>query len=208
MRNLNYHKIYLFDSIEQSNPLKEFLYFLKYNQVSPIHFSYSSDTDTLHTDLSVTENFTLDAIPRSLIRDNENNLVTFLSELENPYLKDLVFHIGDLKRNIKELTYEQLKITSIAKAILSPSTYILLDSPDKNLSAEILALVKECLSFENQKNNRSILLRSHRKILWPDIITNIVTKNESHQYIVTKNPLQRSSEMHKNHRFSLKKVAS
>ena len=208
LRRLNYHKIYLFDSINQTNPLKEFLYFLKFNHVSPIDFSYSSQADTLHPNLSVTENFSLDAIPKSLIRDNENNLLTFLSEIENPYLKDLILLIGDLKQKVHHLNNEQIKIASLTKAILSPSAYILLDSPDKSLSTDVLGLLKDCLCYENQKNNRSILLNSHRQILWPDIITNIVTKNEQHQFIVTKNPLLKIVDSSKNNRFSLKKVAS
>jgi ABC-type branched-subunit amino acid transport system ATPase component len=208
LRKLNYHKIYLFESINTSNPLKEFIYFLKFNKVTPIDFSYSSEGDTLHSNLSITENFTLDAVPKSLIRDNENNLVEFISNLENPFLKELITYIGDLKKGIHELTKQQLKITSLTKAILSPSTYIFLNCPDKDLNPKLLALVKDCLQYENQKNNRSIFLRSHRQILWPDMIENIVVKNESHQYIVTKNPLLKVVESTKQHRFSLVRKAS
>ncbi len=185
-------KVYFFESINKQsnqNTLKEFLYFLKSEGKNRIDFSYSASKNALHADLSIQENYILDAIPKSLIRDNENNLQEFLKGLENPHLKVLVTSLGDLNRKVKSLTLAEKKIASLTKTILSTSKYIFLEAPEVNLSFNQLETVKDCLRYEAQKKGRTVLLKSIKKVLWPEIITDIVSKNEKSQFIITKNSL-------------------
>lgn len=192
LRKISKNRIYLFETnsfSNQSNTLKEFIYFLKYTGISNIDFSFSSSRDSLHSQLSIKENFTLDSIPTSLIKDSDNNVLDFLTQLKNPYLKELIVELGDLDRKTSELTKAEINLASIIKAVLSLSDYIFLEKPEDSLSKETLNLIKNCMNFESIERDRSVLIKSSRRVLWPDIVTNIVSKNKNFEYIVTKNPL-------------------
>lgn len=192
LKKLARHRIYLFEPNTisvQSNTLKEFIYFLKYIGNSQINFSFSSQLDTLHPELTIKENFSLDSIPTSLIKDNDNNVFDFLTQLQNPYLKELINEIGDLDRKVVELTKSEIGLTSIVKSVLSLSDYIFLNNPELHMTPSVLNTIKKCMNFEATERDRSILIKSSRRVLWPDIVTIIVSKNIKLEFIVTKNPL-------------------
>ena len=195
---LNNCKIYFFEktivSQYDANPLKEFLYFLKYKGHDFINFSFSADKNCLHDNLSVKENFILDAIPTSLIKDGENNLNDFIERIGNPHVRELILLIGNLNEKIHNLPEEKKKLVSLTKAIISQSQFMFLDTPDNNISNETLQIVKKCVHHEAKLNNRIILIKSDRKILWPDIVTNIITKNKDFTYSISKNPLLKSNQ--------------
>lgn len=207
LKKISKHRIYLFEpnSIsKQSNTLKEFIYFLKYVGITNIDFSFSSRKDSLHSGLSIKENFTLDSIPTSLIKDSDNNVLDFLTQLENPYLKELIKLLGDLDRKISDLSDSEITLTSVVKAVLSISDYIFLDRPEANLSKATLNLVKNCMNFEAIERDRAVLIKSSRRVFWPDIVTNIVSKNDKYEFIVTKNPLnQINKNIHTREKLSL-----
>ena len=214
LAKLNNSKIYFFESGQESNntnTLKEFIYFLKFIGHKTIDFSYSNDRETLHRNLNIKKNFELDAIPKSLIKDSENNLNDFLKQIRNPYLKDLIQDLGDLGKNINELSDKELKLTSIVKAILSTSNFIFLESPEKNLDNETLTKIKNCIHFESIEEDRTILIKSERRILWPDIVSNIVSKDEKFRFHNIKNPLNnsqnRSLQFSRSKKTNLKKVS-
>ena len=207
-------KIYFFENGGSNlitNSLKEFIYFLKYQGHSVIDFSYSNGEDTLHRNLNIKRNFELDAIPKSLIKDSENNLTDFLNDLENPYLKELISDLGDLSKTINELKPFEIKLASVIKAVLSPSYYIFLDSPEKSLTPETMSKLKNCIYYEANVEERVVLMKSDRRILWPDIVSNIISKDEKHRYHNIKNPLNSNSKIglhFKNTRKSTSKKAS
>jgi len=216
LKRANSNRIYFFDQNDQNqffqNTLKEFIYFLKFKGVhSNIDFSYSHFDDTLHCHLSIKDNFILDSIPTSLIKDSEINLVEFIKSLQNHHLKELIFKLGDLKQPISQLSKEQKKLTSIIKVILSQSQYLFLDNPDELISKEDLDQVKKCIRYEVKNNNRIVLIKSKRKILWPEIVTNIVSKDENRNYVDSPNPLFENEPEHKtshSYSFTLNKKVS
>lgn len=192
LRKLTSAKIYFFENDGKqaaTNTLKEFIYFLKFTGRTNIDFSYAAERDSLHQELNIKENFELDSIPSSLIKDSENNVLDFLNQLENPHLKELITELGDLNRKVKNLNSKEVKLTAVIKAILSMSEFIFLEAPESNITANTLNKIKDCIQFEAVERERTVLIKSSRRILWPDVITNIISKNESHQYINTKNPL-------------------
>lgn len=185
-------KIYFFESTQQiaaQNTLKEFLYFLKFIGHNRIDFSYSAATNALHQNLSIKENYILDAIPKSLIKDNENNVQDFLGKLDNPFLKELIAELGDLTKAVSSLSSSELKLASFTKTILSSSQFILFEAPEKGLIKSELNLVKKCIEFEAIEKSRIVLIKSSQQILWPEIITHIVSKDENQNFLSSKNPL-------------------
>lgn len=206
IHKIHSRKIYLFDyasSKHGNNTLKEFIYFIKSRGISEnIDFSYSNSNDSLHCHLSVKENLILDSIPTSLIKNSELNLNQFLNSLNNKFIKYLFELVGDLNQPVSQLNRKQIKIASIIKVILSNSKYIFLNNPDEFLEANELEYIKQSLYYEADSNKRIIMFKSQRKILWPEIVTNIITKGEKLNFIDTVNPLSVSQESSLNHEYT------
>ena len=216
VKKLNYHSIYIFDenrNSKTSNSLKEFIYYLKFKgQSGVIDFTYSCDKDSLHQGLTIKENFILDAIPTSLIKDSENNLNEFLSKIRNPYLAELIETLGPLNQKIESLNKATLKLTSIIKALLSQSEYVFLVTPEADQDFQAIKTLKKCIEFEVDNNLRKFLIKPRNKDSWMDISTHIITKCEnSHGYNDTPNPLKKLAsvkEFKPTYDFKLLKKAS
>ena len=193
---VNIHNIYLFDENQprfgKTNPLREFVNFLKNSQQDGqkvrFDFSYSCDNDSLHQSLSIKENFILDAVPKSLIRDGEDNFNQFLHTLKNPHLKKLITHFSDISEKVCHLNKEELKLTSIMKSLLSQSEYIFLLTPDMHLSNEVLTLIKQAIQFEVYNRHRKVYIKASNRDIWLDIAGHIISKHRYH-FSCQENPL-------------------
>mgnify|MGYP003718815807 CR=1 FL=1 len=189
------NQIFLFDRETQDsrrdNALKEFLKFLKFmTKKTTIDFCYSSGKNSLHSNLSIKENFILDAVPKSLIRDGEDNFKQFLETLKNPHLKKLIHKLGDLKRTTSSLDQGEIKLTTILKSLMSQSEYILLEAPEKEQHYENIELIKKAIQFEVYQRKRRVIIKAQNKDTWLDISGFIISKCEnSHQFHCTLNPL-------------------
>ena len=203
LRKLHLKKIFIFDQTKSqkmtTNPLKDFIYYLKFKGLSGIiDFSYSFEKDSMHKDLTIKENFILDAIPTSLIRENEDNLNEFLKTLQNPHLAKLIENLDDLSCKVSDLSNEKLKLASIIKAILSPSEYIFLVEPEKFQASETLKLIKDCINFESENDHRVFLIQPLNRDIWLDSGTHFVMKCEkTHHYIDYVNPLNKVKKENK-----------
>jgi len=195
VRAIGLQHIYLFDdsfqNLSPTNALKQFLYFLKSKgNAGVINFSYSGDIDSVHFDLTIKENFILDAIPTSLIRDEENNLNEFLASMKNPYLVELINRLGPLTESMKDLPTDKLKLASLVKAFLSPSDFILLVHPDEYLNSKQIELIKSCIGFEAKEKKRMVFITPKNKDIWLDTATNLISKCEdTHTFLEHENPL-------------------
>jgi hypothetical protein len=192
VRKIIYQEIFLFDDSfnekKFKNSLKEFIYYLRYTGVKGvIDFAYSSDMDTIHPALSIKDNFILDSVPTSLIKNKEDNFRSRLGEIENKSLVNLISTLEPIERKADELNLEQIKLASILKSLLAQTDYIFLECPDQNLSMDNLKKVKECLEFEVKNNNRKVFIKPYNKDAWIDLATDIVTKNNKQEYIKSKN---------------------
>lgn len=192
-------RIYFFDNSDRksnyTNGLKDFIYFLKSKGIyENIDFSYANAEDSLHRHLTIKENFILDAIPTSLIKESETNLSDFIASIQNIYLKDLILKLGDLNQTVTDLDQKKIKLTSIIKVILSTSKYIFLNKPDELLEHKELEQIKKCLEFEVEHNSRIVLFNSNKNLLWPELVTNIVTKNDKQIYHDAPNPLHQPKQ--------------
>lgn len=198
VRKLNYKKIYIFDQANKDvgihNNLKEFLYYLKYKGESGIiDFTYSCEEDSLHKSLTIKDNFILDSIPTSLIRDGENNLNEFLKTLKNPHLVELISLLGNLNNVVKELTPENLKLSSLVKAFLSQSEYVFLVEPEAYQEISTIKTLKKCIEYEVDNNYRKIFIKPKNKDIWLDISTHIISKcDKTFNYLDYPNPLYKT----------------
>lgn len=183
-------QIHLFDPPEGgTNSLKEFLYYLKYKGIKGIvDFTYSYQDDSLHKHLTIKENFILDSIPKSLIKDNEVNLKDFMAGLKNNQLLLLLEDLGNLDQKINDLCPQFLKLTTLIKAILSRSEYVFLVEPEENLNQDQLTLLKQCIQHEAQSSQRVFFIKSKNCDTWLDVCTNIITKDEKLRYQDNSNP--------------------
>lgn len=186
-------QIYLFDTESsgyQQNSLKEFIYYLKFmGKRGIIDFSYAAASESIHPGLSIKENFILDSVPTSLIKDKEDNLNQTISDLSNKHLIELIEDLNCINRKANELTKEEKKLSSIVKTLLSKSDYIFLEAPEKDLPYEILLKVKKCLLYEVEHHKRCVFIKANTQHSWLDIATDIVSKDKYNQFIKKKNPL-------------------
>lgn len=193
MMKLKHKQIYLFDTLQatcKQNSLKEFIYFLRFNGVKGIiDFSYAAAQETIHPTLSIKDNFILDSVPTSLIKNKEDNLNERISKLNNKLLIELINKLGAIDRKADQLTKEEQKLSSIVKALLSSSEYVFLEMPESGLGPFTLKKLKECLLFEVETNERTIFIHAKNNNSWLDITSEIVTKQKNGKYQHSKNPL-------------------
>lgn len=177
------------------NVLKEFIYFLKFlGNRGKIDFAFSAHEESSHPGLSIKENYILDSVPTSLIKDREDNFKMTAQNLSNPFLKSLIKATECVDRIMNTLNPEEKKLVSIAKALLSQSEYVFMDRPDMNISSELLKTVKEALAFEARENGRKVLIRPEKQEKWLDLATHIVAKNDANVYVKTGNMLCSASK--------------
>lgn len=186
-------QIYLFNTPQQEwkqNSLKEFIYFLRFfGSKGVIDFSYASAFESTHPKLSIKDNFILDSVPTSLIKNKEDNLKERINKLNNKVLIDLINDLESIDRKTSQLNLEEQKLCSIVKSLLSSSEYIFLESPDLGLSQKTLKKIKKSLLFEVEHNNRIVFIHAKNNNSWLDIATNIVTKKGDGKYQYSSNPL-------------------
>lgn len=201
VRRLNFQKIYLFDkelsSTSEHNPLKEFLFFLKFmGKRGNINFAYASNIDSIHKGLTIIDNFLLDAVPMTLVKEDEElkYFGKILEQIDNPALFELIDLIGDLGETVKNLSPQKIKLVTMVKAILSSSDYLFFVSPEEHLSLENIKLVKLCIEYEALKKNRHILIKSNCNEIWIDIATNTISQLERGHYILNPNALNKPIE--------------
>ncbi len=174
-------QIYLFHENKgayKSNSLRKCISFLKTQNPSYItQFSYSSHDCTFHQSVTVENNILTD------------NGLENLNQSNNDFLRKLIKRIYPLSRFIHQLNSEEKKIASLCRAIISQSPYLLLESPEENLSLSNLEVLKDALVHEFIKNQKSIFITSLQEEIWEDLFTQKLQQNDSGEFILSENRL-------------------
>lgn len=172
-----------------SNALKEFMRYLKSVGIrGKIDFAFAGNGQGLHPELSIKENYILDSVPTSLIRNREDNFRLLAKALPNQKLKELIQMTECLERKAKTLNPSEKNLAGIAKALLAESEYIFLDSPDANLGQSALATVKEALAHESVHKQRKAFIRPANPEKWIELASHTVELNAKGIFIKTSNP--------------------
>ncbi len=74
-----------------------------------IDFSLAGNLESLHANLSIKENYILDSVPTSLIKDKDDNFSITARNLKNQHLKDLIETTSCLNRKVCELPIQREK---------------------------------------------------------------------------------------------------
>jgi hypothetical protein len=222
MKNLSSivnYEVLLFDIHSKRNPLnktnalKEFLHYIKFNgNTGPISFSYASGSETIHPHKSIKENFILDAVSSSVIKNKEDNFREKMKVLRNQKINTLIESLEPIERNCSQYDTESIATISIVKAMLSESDFLFLVNPDEVKTPEVLNLIKECLRFEVETNGRRIFIMSSYPEKWLDLTTSIVQKNKYFQFTKKENAMctlkKKETIIHSIQNFALYKKAS
>jgi ABC-type lipoprotein export system ATPase subunit len=198
INSLNNTEIYLVDQTNSgnSNNLKLFTNIVKYFQKKRnVDFSYANGPSTLHHQITMRENLDLDALPTSISLNDKLKTKEIISSISNIHLKKLITRICPLERYPSQLTDEELKLTSIVKAILSKTQFILLDLPEKHLSQSNINLLKKCLLFETGKRDRTVLMTTENENHWIDIINKVIKQTVQKKFQVTMNLLYTNDQV-------------
>lgn len=180
-KKLDEYSIFLFDhanksAFEMPNPLKEFISFLKSNGTTGvIDFSFSAGLSSLHPSKTLKDNFILDSVPSSLIKNNEDNFQSLLRTIKNETLLELVHSLKPFDKEPKFYTDHEVSIASIVKSLLSKSKLIFIDDSQIKLDTETLEIVKKCIQIEIEQNNRKVLISTNKATKWLSITSAVVT---------------------------------
>lgn len=203
-------EIYLFNSDTgyKSNPLKQFVYYLRYQgKRGQINFSLSSGENSLHLGLSIGENFTLDSISKSLVQNSEEHLNKKLLSIENEYTVKLIKLLPNMDCKLEELSQETIALISIVKSLLARTEYLFLVEENRFFDSQTSQLIKKAIETEATIFGRKVLIRSTSAGSWIDIATDIIIKESSGEFTRQENPLC-GLKKSPSHHFTLIKKAS
>ena len=179
--DLDRYSLFLFNhenkcKFEMPNPLKEFMSFLKSNGSSGvIDFSFTSGLSSLHPTKSLKDNFILDSIPSSLIKNNDDNFEALIKTIKNETLVELVNSLKPFDKVPELYSEKEISIASMVKSLLSKSRYIFIDDTQLKLDHDALEIIKNCLQIEMNNHNRKIFISTNRATSWLSITSAIVT---------------------------------
>ena len=180
-------KIYLFELKANKNDLKEFIYFLKFKgSTGVIDFTYSGGLHSFHKDTTLKDNFIIDSVPKSLIKNKDDNFRARIKKLKNKSINNLISYLEPIERPIFKFSDEELLLASIVKSLLSESQYIFLSFPEMGLSHNIVEQIKKSIDFEATHNNRSIFINSKHTLKWLELSTIFVKKDSDGSFLETK----------------------
>lgn len=201
VRSILKYEVFLFNSTTSeyaSNPLKDFVYYLRFQgKRGQISFSLSCGNDSLHPNLTIGENFTLDSISKSLIHNSEEHLNKKLLSIENEYTVKLINMLPKMETKLSDLSDETITLISVVKSLLSKTEYLFLVDFEKNLSEKNRDLIKKAIEIEATEFGRKILIRSTCPDKWIDLATNIIEKKDSGEFANRVNALCTLNEKQK-----------
>ncbi len=174
--------------VYQTNPVKNFLHFLKIREINEnIKFSYAQDEASLHERINIKENILIDSPPQTFINLKNKNFDNHIKKIPNHFLVKLLKRVFPLERLPHQLNEEERKMAVLVKCLLSPSKYLFLDSPEKNLSTGNLAIFKQSLIYESYYSNKTILITSSNHEAWLDMATSTVRREDKTHFKVEQN---------------------
>lgn len=163
-------EIYLFtETGPETNfsKLNEFLSFLKYNKVNlPYKFSYVGHGDGLIPDLTLNENILMNFSPNSLTAAREFQFQDFLKDQPNRDLEKLYQKIGSPHQLPAQSDAQMKKISSLIKSLIFEGQFIFLESPEKDLDHECIALFISSLKDHMARHKQNVFISSNRLNLW------------------------------------------
>ena len=190
-------KLVLLPQVEQKFGLKDLFSFLRLTGLKgKISFSHSSGQHSLHQNLSIKENYLLDALPTCLIQESNEYLNGHIAELQNPFLKDLIHMTFPMHRMISGLNKKELALVNITKALLHGPKYLFLENPETYLNASELQIVKNTLVYEVEEHQLCVFVRSENAENWIDICPIILKKHETEFYKLYPNNLYPKIKFH------------
>jgi ABC-type multidrug transport system ATPase subunit len=172
-------------------PLNDFLAFLKFNRVlAPYKFSYVGNEGNLIQDLTLKQNLLLDYTSASLTEEKELHFKNFIKEKANTFLEALYTSIVNINDVPANATKEEIKIVCLMKALISEVPFIFLENPEQDLSPVNFKNFKEALKYQVKLQTQNVFITTFNSILWDDIITKVVTRNEDYSFKVTDKIIQ------------------
>jgi hypothetical protein len=178
--------LYLIDQnnhISNANSLKNYIYCLKALNVGfDMKFSHCNYLTTLHQNITLRENFDLEALPGSIVQRQADETLEQLRNIHNPFLKKILQRIYPMERMPHQLTKEEHALACLAKSILNDQHYLFIDNPEQYLSHANLKLLKQCLQFEIENREKVVILTVRSSCNWQDYGYVSIIKDTNNKY--------------------------
>jgi ABC-type sugar transport system ATPase subunit len=186
-----YNEVFYFEgpengSLQKNNELKEFLLFIKSQNIKgPLKFSFAPEAWSLTSNLNIKESIMLDSISTSFSSGQNLEFEDYLEKIDNPYLTEMQNQIGDLSRLPSNLDFRTRKLATLFKAFIKQCPFLFLQNPEKYLRDSDLSFLNKVIELE-VKNGRTILMSSGSFSSFQNVITRIVGRNPQKEFVVKK----------------------
>lgn len=158
--------------------LKHFLHFLNVQGTRrPIRFAYIEAEGPLISNLSLRENIYLDSIPNSLSETKDFQMRSFLQRSSNHHLIDFYNRIPLLDELPGAVDAQTRKMAALFKGLLQSADYLFLESPERYLDDETLAVFTNALRFQTASRSQTVLLDSQNPQFWTPLANKVVLQN-------------------------------
>ena len=172
--------------IPQSH-LRNFINFLISKNIKyPIHFSHAeSEGQSLLKNLSLKENIYLER-PQGFKINKETCMKTFLKANGNEYLIDLFESVTLWDEFPDNVDNQTRKLVVLLKALLLPSTYLFLESPEKHLDKKNFNLFAKALEYRRWSQETIIFISSPLNRYWENYANKEVCCSTNQKFIFQK----------------------
>jgi ABC-type lipoprotein export system ATPase subunit len=101
----------------------------------------------------------------------DQNLTSFLEQMSNRKLFNLIQIAGSLQVSLNEATAEQKHIITLALSLLEHKPFVLYDMPEQYLSDKLKNYFFDALFFELQQHKKIAFVRTHMPQVWEPMAT-------------------------------------
>lgn len=172
-------------SNRKSCRLKHFLHFLNSQGARrPLRFAYIEAEGPLISNLSLRENIYLDSIPNSLSETKDFQMRSFLQRSSNHHLIEFFNRIPLLDELPGAVDAQTRKMAALFKGLLQSADYLFLESPERYLDDEILAVFTNALRFQAAGRSQTVLIDSENPQFWTPFASKLVCHQSGGTYDV------------------------
>lgn len=159
--------LFHFENSGKSCRLKHFLHFLNSQGARrPLRFAYIEAEGPLIGNLSLRENIYLDSIPNSLSETKDFQMRSFLQRSSNHHLIEFYNRIPLLDELPGAVDAQTRKMAALFKGLLQSADFLFLESPERYLDDETLAVFTSALRFQAAGRAQTVLIDSENPQFW------------------------------------------
>lgn len=179
-----------------ANALKLTLSLVRHLRVSgALNFSFVAKSPQLINKMGLKENLILEAFPSEICRNiSQDDLAKKILQKRNDSLYNLYKKLGFLDLDPIHFDNQNIKIFELIKGILRPANFLLIESPEHDLSPSNIQLLIAALKHDAGLKQKSIIVISENHSFWRQYLDKSIVK-EKNTILVKPNLLSKTNQV-------------